>query len=143
MAVKIKNRDITDLFIKKFEGDKPFTAGEKRLMGIYLSKTLKKDVKQYIEDNNIETDLTVEEIIIDAIEYASMMGWKMRVMASLGYDCLPKSIEYWRIRRRSEQHNLNKSENISTETIVNYGNTNYNKDKVKEQTPAWLNLNEW
>jgi hypothetical protein len=140
---RITNRDITDSFIKKFEGDKPFTQGEKRMMGIYLSKTLKKDVKQYIEDNNVVTDLSVEAIIMDAIEYASMMGWKMRVMASLGYDCLPKSLEYWKIRRRSEQHNLNKVEEILPESIVKYGNTDYNKDKVKEQTPAWLNLNEW
>jgi len=141
--VKIKNRDITDLFIQKFEGDKPFTQPEKRMMGIYLSRTLKKDVKKYIEENNVETDLTVEQIIMDTIEYCAMMGWKIRVMASLGYECLPKSIEYWKVRRRQEQHNLNKNENISAETVVNYGNTNYNKDKVKEQTPAWLNVTEW
>lgn len=139
---KIKNRDITDFFIKKFEGDEKFTQPQKRMMGIQLSK-LKKDVKAYLEENKVETDLTVEEIIMDIIEYCSMMGWKMRVVASLGYDCFPKSLEYWKVRRRQEQHNLNKSENISTETIVNYGNTNYNKDKVKEQTPSWLNLNEW
>src|SRR5699024_4297511 len=73
---KPNSRDIMDLFVEKFEGDKPFTPSQHRMNGIKLSQ-LRKNVKRYIEDNNIETNLSVNEIIIDTIEYSSMIGMNL------------------------------------------------------------------
>src|SRR5699024_786989 len=90
---KPNSRDIMDLFVEKFEGDKPFTPSQHRMNGIKLSQ-LRKNVKQYIEDNNIETNSSVNEIIIDTIEYSSMIGMYIRSIGSLDYEVLPESIEY-------------------------------------------------
>lgn len=141
---KYNSRDITDRFIQVFERDKPFTPSQKRMMGIQLSQ-LRKSVKQYIEDNNIETNLPVNNIIMDAIEYSSMAGCNFRSIASLGYDVLGESIEYWEKRRkllkgREEKENkddLELSADHNDVKVVNKAAKNNNK------TPKWMNVEEW
>ena len=56
---------------------------------------MKKVVKSYIVENNIDTEKTVEHIIWECIQYASMKGMKFKSPASLGYSILPESINYW------------------------------------------------
>lgn len=140
---KYNSRDITDLFILYFEGEKPFTPSEKRMLGIKLSQ-LRKNVKQYIQENNIETDLSENEIIIDAIEYSKMMDYKFRSIASLGYNVLGESIKYWKKRREilavkkeMKQEQNQKDEKSNKEVIIN----SYNN--VRKQHPKWMNTNQW
>lgn len=64
-------------------------------MQAFKLKNLKKVVKNYIEEANIKTEKSVEEIIMEAITYGGMMGCKWNTIASVGYKMLPKSIEYW------------------------------------------------
>jgi hypothetical protein len=146
---KIKNRDITDRFIAAFEQGKPFTPSEKRMIGIKLSH-LRKSVNQYIEDNAVETELSVNEMIMDAIEYSVMIGMKFRSIASLGYDVLPKSIEYWKKRRVLEEHqnteSMQQEENYNQikEKVIDKGiEESYNKSNNKPKTPSWLNVDSW
>lgn len=145
---KFTSRDITDRFILYFEGDKPFTPSEKRLMGIKLSQ-LRKSVKQYIEDNQIETNLSVNEIIMDCIEYSKMMGYKFRSIASLGYNVLGDSIRYWEKRRKlmaiheEEKNQLmsyNQNDDNSVAKVISH---EYNKTNNRERSPKWMKNNRW
>lgn len=135
---KPNSRDIMDLFVEKFEGDKPFTPSQHRMNGIKLSQ-LRKNVKQYIEDNNIETNLSVNEIIIDTIEYSSMIGMKFRSIASLGYEVLPESIEYWK-KRRSILKDYNKDKEKDDIKVIKESDDTKRK---RNNRPKWLNDEGW
>jgi len=135
---KPNSRDIMDLFVEKFEGDKPFTPSQHRMNGIKLSQ-LRKNVKQYIEDNNIETNLSVNEIIIDIIEYSSMIGMKFRSIASLGYEVLPESIEYWK-KRRSILKDYNKDKEKDDIKVIKESD---NTKRKRSNRPKWLNDEGW
>ena len=135
---KPNSRDIMDLFVEKFEGDKPFTPSQHRMNGIKLSQ-LRKNVKQYIEDNNIETNLSVNEIIIDIIEYSSMIGMKFRSIASLGYEVLPESIEYWK-KRRSILKDYNKDKEKDDIKVIKESDDTKRK---RNNRPKWLNDEGW
>lgn len=148
MAKRITNRMILDLFVQYFEGNKKFTPSEHRMNGIKLSQ-LRKNVKKYIEDNNIQTNLTVEEIIIDTIEYSKMIGMKFRSVASLGYNVLGDSINYWAKRREVEaikqeessvSHFYNQNEQQTVEKVIT---CEYNKINNRERSPKWMNNNMW
>ena len=140
---KITNRNLTDRFIELFEDhDKPFTPSEKRMNGIKLAQ-LRKNVSSYLEENKIETDLSVNEIIMDCMEYSSVIGMKFKSMASLGFDVLPESIEYWKKRRKVEKvlkERSNQKENNNIDVVID---KSYNKINQKRQPPKWLNDTEW
>lgn len=138
---RITNREITNLFISKFEQGRPFTPSENKMNGIKLA-ALKKTIKKFIEENNIETDLSVEQIIIDGIEFGAMKGMRYRSISSIGYQDLLPSIEFWKKRRMMEENKVEENKNNSQESIVIYGNTSYNEDKVK-QPPSWLKIDKW
>lgn len=150
MSKRITNKDIHDLFIKYFEGNKPFTPSEKRMNGIKITQ-LRKNVKQYIADNEIDTDLSINEMIIDIIKYSNMLNFKFRSVASLGYDVMPKSIAYWQKRRKvlAEQENNAPSPN-QQEAGINQSNQQEQdinnsgmKNSYKNKQPKWMNNDEW
>ena len=145
----IKNKDVTDLFIQTFENGKPFTPSEKKKMGIMLAQ-LRKSVKQYLEENNIETDLAPNEIIVNIIKYSKMTGKKFRSIGSLGFDVMGESITYWQNRAiaeqvRAEQNKPSEEFDIYSpkqkEIIENNGSNGYNKNKKKKLN--WLDTEEW
>ena len=135
---------ITDRFIAVFEKDKPYTPSEKRLMGIKLTN-LKKNIKAHLESTGRKTDLSVEQIIMDAIEYSAMLNKPYRSIASLGYEVLEPSLNYWEKRRALEKMQEEKKvQQVESTTESKTANTveerNYSKDK---QTPAWMDLEKW
>ncbi|AKA61508.1 hypothetical protein CPT_Stahl80 [Bacillus phage Stahl] len=145
----IKNKDVTDLFIKTFEHGQPFTPSEKRRMGIMLAQ-LRKTVNKYLEENNIETDLSTNEIIINTIKYSQMTGKRFRSIGSLGYDVLPESLKYWKGRAVAEEIKAHEKESSNDldiyspkqkENVENNGLNGYNKDKKKKLN--WLDTEEW
>ena len=150
---RITNLNITDRFIEAFEGDQPFTPSEKRMLGIKLSH-LKKNIKQHLASTGRITDLSVEQIILDAIEYSVMTNMKFRSIASLGYNVLDPSIDYWEKRRKLESLNDDAPQiNHSIQTDDFYTQNDeksvdevvkesYNKDKPK-RTPSWMNNTGW
>lgn len=134
---RITNRDILDEFIMAFENGKPFTSSEKKLAGIQLSQ-LRKTVKQYLEDAKIETDLSINEIIMDEIKYAVMSDKKFRRVASLGYDILGESIEFWEKRRKIIKKRANQKESKKVEKL---DEKCYNTSIVNDTSPRkpkWL-----
>lgn len=136
---KITNRNITDRFIEAFEGDTPFTPSDKRMMGIKLTH-LRKSVDAFIKENDIETELSTNEIIMDVIEYSVLSGFKFRSIASLGYQVLPDSIQYWKKRRKiMESMSNQKEENKIDEVIIK----SYNEVRNKTNSPKWLNDQKW
>lgn len=140
---RITNRMITDKFIAAFENGKPFTPSQLRLMGIQTAQ-LKKNIKKYLESLDEPVDLSVEEIIMDNIEYSSMIGMKFRSIASLGYESLPKSIEYWKKRRlieASNKENKKNDENL-TNKVEKLELESYSVNK-KENNPKWMHNDEW
>jgi len=145
---KFTSRDITDRFILYFEGDTPFTPSEKRMMGIKLSQ-LRKNVKQFIEDNQIETELSVNEIIMDIIEYSNMMGYKFRSIASLGFNVLGESIKYWEKRRKliaireEEKNQLLSSNQNENNTVAKVITPAYNETNNRERSPKWMKNDRW
>lgn len=145
---KYNSRDITDRFILYFEGDEPFTQSEKRMLGIKLS-ALRKTVKQYIEDNNIQTDLSVNEVIMDTMEYSKMMNYKFRSIASLGYSVLGESIKYWDKRRRImaqkelEKETTKLSNQNEPKEVAKVIKDEYNKTNNRKRTPKWMQNDKW
>ena len=152
---KIKNRDITDRWIAAFEKGKPFTPSEKRMMGIKLAQ-LKKNIKSHLESTGRQTELPVEQIIMDALEFSVMTNQPFRSIASLGYQVLDPSLDYWEKRRKLEA--IKKEENIAqTKQYIQKENSyNQNSEKVVEEviknsynkdttnnTPAWMNNEGW
>lgn len=149
---KITSRMITDRWIAAFEKGKPFTPSEKRMMGIKLSQ-LKKNIKAHLESTGRMTELPVEQIIMDALEFSVMTNRPYRSIASLGYEVLDPSLDYWEKRRKLEA--LKKDEEISqtqqyiqkenkhnekvTEKVITIS---YNKD-IPNRTPAWMQNDEW
>lgn len=143
---RITNRMITDRFIAAFEKDKPYTPSEKRLMGIKLAN-LKKNIKEHLESTGRETDLSVEQIIMDAIEYSVMLNKPYRSIASLGYEVLEPSLNYWEKRRALEKMQQEKQVSESKQTQHNESDTtNQVEEHVyhnNKQTPAWMDLEKW
>lgn len=145
---RITNRMIMDLFIYHFEGDKKFTPSEHRMNGIKLSQ-LRKNVKKYLEENNVETDLSIEQIIIDTIEYSVMIGMKYRSVASLGYNVLGDSIKYWAKRRqleaiKQEESTILQDSNQNEQKVVAKDiKSEYNKINNRERSPKWMNNDSW
>lgn len=141
---KYNSKDIMDKFVSYFEGDKPFTPSQHRMNGIKLSQ-LRKNVKQYLEDNSIQTDLTINEIIMEIIEYSQMMGYQFRSIASLGFDVLGESIEYWQKRReimakKEKEKESNENEHQRVEKVIK---ESYNEFNNKNRTPKWMNTDKW
>lgn len=143
--MRITNKDIHDAFIAAFEGDNPFTPSQKKMNGIKVTQ-VRKSVKQYLEENNIETDLSVNEIILDVIEYSKQIGMKFRSVSSLSYDVLPKSISYWEKRRKLEQQRQEEKslEKLEENSFESYSEGHENDIAVpKENKPSWLKIEEW
>lgn len=145
MSKKITNRMITDRFIAAFERGKPFTPSEKRMLGIKLAQ-LKKSVKQHIEDTGRQTNLSIEQIIMDCLEYSVMVNKPFRSIASLGFEVLDPSIDYWEKRR--------KLEDIKKETEIQEAKQFVNQENAPKQekpepqhqksnVPAWMSNDEW
>jgi hypothetical protein len=141
--MKIKNRDITDRFIEKFENGKPFTPPEKRMMGIKLAQ-LKKDTKAMLDDGTIESDKEVEEIIMDAISYAEMVKPNIRSMASLGYGIVPESITYFQRKQKMQEKIDQEKEDFQrkTDNLFSEEPVSVNKEPTqperKKKSPDWL-----
>jgi hypothetical protein len=145
---RITNRMITDRWIEAFEKGKPFTPSEKRMMGIKLAQ-LKKNIKKHIEATGRITDLSVEQIIVDALEFSVMTNKPYRSIASLGYEILDPSLDYWEKRRKLEEakedqrpepvqessHYTDKQETTKEEVMKESHNEN--------NSPAWMNIDEW
>lgn len=145
---------ITDRWIAAFEKGKPFTPSELRMMGIKLAQ-LKKSIKAHIEATGRQTELSVEQIILDGIEFGVMTNSPWRSIASIGYNTLDPSLDYWEKRRKLEA--MKKEEDIEAtqqyvqkEKLYNQKEekvmdrvieTSYNKDIPN--TPAWMNNNDW
>lgn len=153
---RIKNKDITDRWIAAFEKGDPFTPSEKRMMGIKLAQ-LKKNIKAHIESTGRQTDLSVEQIIIDGIEFGVMTNQPWRSIASIGYKTLDPSMDYWEKRRKLEadqkvheadqakqyiqtENNYNQNSEKSIEQVIT---PSYNKGTNKNNSPSWMNNNEW
>lgn len=146
---RITNRVITDRFIAAFEKGKPFTPSEKRMMGIKLAQ-LKKNIKAHLESTGRETDLSVEQIILDAIEFSVMTNKPYRSIASLGFDVLDPSLNYWHKRRllekeQKEQEVKQTQEYVQQEQQKPNENPVINADvKPKSNNyPAWMNNESW
>ena len=150
---RIKNRDITDRFIEAFENDKPYTPSEKRMMGIKLSQ-LKKNIKAHIESTGRQTDLSVEQIIMDTIEYSVMTRKPFRSIASLGFEVLDQSLDYWEKRRKLEEfkteslvkpfdNSLPENDFYNHDNSVNRKQVINNSHDKPNNSPAWMNNNEW
>lgn len=137
---------ITDRFIAAFERGKPFTPSEKRMMGIKLAQ-LKKSIKEHLETTGRQTDLSIEQIIADCLEYSIMTNKPFRSIASLGYEVLDPSIEYWEKRRKLDII-AKESAKQETENFIDV-ETNSKPQPVPEvytpkpTVPAWMNNNEW
>lgn len=152
---RITNRMITDRFIAAFEGNKPFTPSEKRMMGIKLAQ-LKKNIKAHIESTGRQTELSIEQIIMDTLEFSVMTKKPYRSIASLGYEALDPSLDYWEKRRKLEamkkQDEIEETKqyiqkekfyNQKEEKSVDSGiGTSYNKT-IPNRSPAWMNNAEW
>lgn len=152
---KIKNRDITDRWIAAFEKGKPFTPSELRMMGIKLAQ-LKKNIKAHIESTGRQTELPVEQIIMDAIEFSVMTNKPYRSIASLGYEVLDPSIDYWEKRRKLESIKQEEEITQTKQYIQNENYYNQNEEKSVEQvrnesynkgttnnSPAWMKNEGW
>lgn len=147
MSKKITNKMITDRFIAAFEKGKPFTPSEKRMMGIKLAQ-LKKSIKAHLESTGRQTDLSIEQIIMDGVEYGVMINAPWRSIASVGYNTLDPSLDYWEKRRKMEA--MNKVQQIEeAKTLIDQtNNSNQQQEPVSKpvrtsNTPAWLNNSEW
>ena len=146
MSKRITNRMITDRFIAAFERGKPFTPSEKRMMGIKLTH-LKKSIKEHLEATGRQTELSVEQIIMDCIEYSAMINKPFRSIASLGYEVLDPSIDYWEKRRKLEALAKEKAKQ-DAENFIDIENNSKPRTQPtytppKTTVPAWMNNNEW
>jgi hypothetical protein len=146
-VAKITGRMITDRWIAAFEKEKPYTPSEKRLMGIKLSQ-LKKNIKAHVESTGRQTDLSIEQIIMDALEFSVMTKKPYRSIASLGYEVLDPSLDYWDKRRKLES--LKKEEEVNqTQYCVDKEKCpdevikNSHNNDIPNQTPTWLNVEDW
>ncbi|QJT70376.1 hypothetical protein [Microcystis phage MaeS] len=146
MTRKITNRMITDRWIAAFEKGKPFSPPEKRMMGIKLAQ-LKKSVKEHLESTGRQTSLSVEQIIIDCLEYSVMLNKPFRSIASLGYEVLEPSLDYWQKRRKLDE--IAKEKQIEdAQTMIDQVNnspvpTPQEPVKPKVNVPAWMKNDEW
>lgn len=140
----ITNRDVTDAFIEAFEGNKPFTPSEKRLMGIKLTQ-LRKSVKEFLKDNEIDTKLSINEIIMQSLEYAVITGKRYRSISSLGYETLRESIEFWDKRRKLAETSAIKKESKKLEKVIDksYNDNTVEKQQFTKRKPKWLGDEEW
>lgn len=148
---KITNRMITDRWIAAFQKDKPFSPSEKRMMGIKLAQ-LKKSIKKHIEETGRQTDLSVEQIVMDTLEYSVMTNRPYRSIASLGYEVLEPSLDYWEKRRKLEGIKREEEVSKAKEEINSHNSNVVNSNKVdledsykkpKDNTPSWMNNNDW
>lgn len=147
---------ITDRWIAAFEKGKPYTPSEKRMLGIKLAQ-LKKNIKAHLESTNRKTDLSIEQIIMDALEFSVMTNKPYRSIASLGYEILDPSLDYWEKRRKLEsikreddiaqtkqyiqkEKYYNQNYEIIDDKVIN---TSYNTDIQNNNSPAWMKNNEW
>ena len=93
---RITNKDVLTHFYETFGiNAKALTKSQHSVNGARL-KNLRKLVTEYVENNNIETDKSVNEIIIGVIDYSKIVGKKFKSISSLGYSVLPESIIYWK-----------------------------------------------
>lgn len=147
---------ITDRWIAAFEKDKPFTPSEKRMMGIKLAQ-LKKNIKSHLDTTGRKTDLSVEQIIMDTIEFSIMTNKPYRSIASLGYEILDPSLDYWEKRRKLEaikkeseitetkqyiqkEKYYNQNDKINDDKVIK---ESYNKSTQTNHSPAWMRNDEW
>ena len=147
---KINCRHIVGLFIETFEGDRPFTPAQIRMMNIHL-KNVRKDVGAMLESGELKTNKGVNEIVYDAIIYAKMVGKKFRSVASLGYGVIPESEAYWEKRKEIEarQEQLKREEEEKKKLEEKYMKKvdegiekGYNKNVEKKKKPKWLDSGE-
>lgn len=145
MGNRITNKQITDLFIEKFEKNIPFTPSDKRMMGIKLAQ-LKKNYKKMIDDGLIISDQSIEELIIDAIEYHAMIGKTFRSIASLGFGDVNEPINYWKKRRKLMEQKASEEETIHNQSdekpVEKVMEVDYDKI-IKQKQPKWMGNGDW
>lgn len=141
---RILHKDILEHFINTFMSDKVLTSSEYRMQSIKLSQ-LKKTVKKYIDEAGINTDKSVEKIIMEAITFAGMSGRKFTSIASIGYDILPKSIAYWAkmdmLTKQKEEEVKNKANSTASEQEVKAAENNERMAETRK-LPKWLQIDD-
>lgn len=136
---RITQKEILGHFFNTFDNGKIRTSSEFRMQAIKL-KNLKKVVKEYLESANIKTDKSVEQIIMEAIDYAKMTGCKFNSIASIGYDVLPKSIMYWqKVELAAKQKKETSHHAIDEEEKAISNNKQLTEIK---KVPKWLDLDD-
>lgn len=138
---KPKHKEIIEHFIQTFRSEDTLTPSEYKMLSIKLSG-LKKTVKTFLVENNIDTDKSVEEIIWETIDYCALTGKKFKSIASLGYSDLPKSIEYWKKRelfmqQKEEEEKQKQKQTEDEKKLEKMVAENMEKRKQKK-VPKWL-----
>ena len=139
---KITNRDVLTHFYKTFDiNAKTLTKSQHSVNGARL-KNLRKLVEEYIENNNISTDKSVNEIIIQVIDYSKIVGKQFKSISSLGYDVLPKSIIYWKKKETLENtQGPQELEELNDKLDQQIARNNENLSTNKK-LPSWLDDSE-
>lgn len=147
---RITQKQIINHFYETFDDGTVMTQSEKNQnykMQAFKLKNLRKSVKTYIEEAKIETNKSVDQIILDAITYAGMTGCRFKSIASIGYDVLPKSIEYWKrieykMEKAKEEAEKKEKEKALVSELDKKVEENNKKLAEKHKVPSWFNLEE-
>ncbi len=147
---RITQKEIINHFYATFDDGTVMTQSEKNQnykMQAFKLKNLRKSVKTYIEEAKIETDKSVDQIIMDAITYAGMTGCKFKSIASIGYDVLPKSIDYWKrieykVKKAEEEKEQKEKEKSIASELDKKVEENNKKLANTHKVPSWYNLEE-
>ena len=138
---KPKHKELIEFFLQTFLPDTRLTGSEYKMVSIKMSN-VKKVVKAFIVENNIETEKTTEHIIWECIQYASMKGMKLRSPASLGYAVLNESINYWKkheemLARKEEEEKQEQKQTEEEERLAKLVEENMKKRQGKK-VPKWM-----
>lgn len=138
---KPKHKELIQFFLQTFLPEATLTGSEYKMISIKMSN-VKKVVKSYIVENNIDTEKTVEHIIWECIQYASMKGMKFKSPASLGYSILPESINYWikheqAVAKKKAEEEEAKRLSEEEERLAKLVAENMEKRKGRK-TPKWM-----
>ena len=147
---RITQKEIISHFYATFDDGTVMTQSEKNQnykMQVFKLKNLRKSVKTYIEEAKIETNKSVDQIIMDAITYAGMTGCKFKSIASIGYDVLPKSIDYWKriefkLEKAKEEAEQKEKEKAIASELDKKVEEHNKKLATTHKVPSWMNLDE-
>ena len=140
---KITHKEILTHFIETFyDDDEVLTGSEYRMLSIKLS-SLKKTVRKYLEDANISTNKSVEQIILECIDYSAICGKKLKSVSSMGYEVLGKSIKYWEKQEQLEEQKQKEKERKEKESeeeklIKELQERNNKRRSERKKVPKWF-----